>query len=57
MVFPTAGVAGHAHKHWSSDYVKKAIAVRVLALIMMLIGISIAIHAAVNFVIRGNMLE
>lgn len=50
------GVSGHAHKHWGSDYVKQAVAVRVLALTMMLIGICMAIYAAVNFRIRGNML-
>lgn len=50
------GVSGHAHKNWGSDYVKQAVAVRILALTMMLIGISMAIYAAINFRIRGNML-
>lgn len=50
------GVSGHAHKNWGSDYVKQAVAVRILALVMMLIGISMAIYAAINFRVRGNML-
>lgn len=50
------GVSGHAHKHWGGDFYKKAVAVRVLALAMMCIGIVMAVYAAVNFRLRGNML-
>ncbi len=51
-----AGVAGHAHKHWGSDFTTRAITVRVLALVMLLISIFMAIYAAVNFKRRGEML-
>lgn len=50
------GVSGHAHKHWGGDYVKRAVAVRLLALTMMVIGIVMAVYAAINFRVRGNML-
>ncbi len=52
----TAGVAGHAHRHWGSDFTARAIAVRVLALIMMAISIGMACYAAWNFKRRGDML-
>lgn len=53
---PCSGVAGHAHKHWGSEFTSRAILVRVLALVMMLISIFMAIYAAVNFKRRGDML-
>lgn len=49
-------MAGHAHRHWGSDFTARAISVRVLALIMMLISIFMAVYAAYNFKIRGDML-
>ncbi|GAB4819712.1 hypothetical protein N2152v2_006758 [Parachlorella kessleri] len=50
------GVAGHAHKHWGSDFTSRAITVRVLALVMLLISVFMAVYAAVNFKRRGDML-
>ena len=50
------GVAGHAHRHWGSDFTARAVAVRVLSLFMMGISIAMAIYAAYNFQKRGNML-
>lgn len=50
------GVSGHAHKHWGGDYAERAIAVRVLALVMMCIGITMAVYASINFRRRGDML-
>ena len=50
------GVAGHAHRHWGSDFTARAVAVRVLALIMMGIAIAMALFAAYNFRKRGDML-
>ena len=52
----SAGVAGHAHKHWGSDFTGRAITVRVLALVMLLISVFMAVYAAVNFKRRGDML-
>jgi len=49
-------VAGHAHRHWGSDFTVRAIGVRVLALLMMAISIGMAIYAAINFKRRGDML-
>ena len=51
-----AGVSGHAHKNWGSDYAARAIFVRVLALIMMALSILMTLYAAYNFRIRGEML-
>ena len=50
------GVSGHAHKHWGTEFATRAIAVRVLALMMMGISIGMAIYAAYNFKKRGDML-
>jgi uncharacterized membrane protein YidH (DUF202 family) len=50
------GVSGHAHKHWGSEYVSRAISVRILALMMMAISIGMALYAAYNFKKRGDML-
>ena len=52
----TAGISGHGHKHWGSDYTNRAIFVRLLALGMMAIAIGMAVYAAINFRIRGEML-
>lgn len=52
-----AGVSGHAHRHWSGEFMTRAIAVRVLALAMMAISIGMAIYAAINFKRRGDMLQ
>ncbi len=49
-------MAGHAHKHWGSDFASRAITVRVLALVMLLISIFMAAYAAFNFKRRGDML-
>ena len=51
-----AGVSGHGHKHWGSDYTSRAIFVRLLALGMMAIAIIMALYAAINFRKRGRML-
>ena len=51
-----AGISGHGHKHWGSDYTNRAIFVRLLALGMMAIAIGMAVYAAINFRIRGEML-
>ncbi len=51
------GVAGHAHKHWGSDFTARSIIVRVLALVMMLISIGMACYAAYIFKRRGDMLQ
>ena len=56
LCFLFAGVSGHAHKHWGSDFSTHAIAVRVLALFMMAISIGMAIYGAYNFKKRGDML-
>ena len=53
--FP-AGVAGHGHKHWGSDYTHRAILVRLLALVMMAAAIGMAIYSAIHFKLRGEML-
>lgn len=50
------GVSGHAHKHWGSEYLKRAVSVRILALVMMGISIGMAVYAAYNFKKRGDML-
>jgi hypothetical protein len=52
-----AGVAGHAHRHWGTEFTKRAIVVRVMALVMMFISICMAIYAAYNFKRRGDMLQ
>lgn len=51
-----AGVAGHAHRHWGSDFTVRAVGVRLLALLMMAISIGMAVYAAINFKRRGDML-
>lgn len=51
-----AGVSGHAHRHWGDEFSSRAIAVRVLALVMMAISIAMAVFAAYNFKRRGDML-
>lgn len=50
-------MSGHAHRKWSADFATRAVAVRVLALIMMAISIGMAIYAAYNFKKRGDMLQ
>ena len=50
------GVSGHAHHHWSTEFTNRAIAVRVMALVMMAISIGMACYAAYNFKKRGDML-
>ena len=56
-VFGTAGLSGHAHKHWGGDYQERAIFVRVVALILMALAIFMAVYAAYVFYYRGQMLE
>lgn len=51
-----AGISGHGHKNWGSDYTSRAIFVRLLALTMMAIAIGMAVYAALNFRKRGQML-
>ena len=51
-----AGISGHGHRHWGSDYTTRAIFVRLLALGMMAIAIIMALYAAFNFRKRGRML-
>lgn len=50
-------MAGHAHKHWGSDFTARTIAIRLLALGMMAISIAMALYAAYNFKLRGDMLQ
>lgn len=52
-----AGVAGHAHKHYSADFTARAIFVRSLALIMLLSSIAMALYATYNFRLRSSMLQ
>lgn len=51
-----AGVSGSAHKKWGSAHVNHIFAVRVMAIVMMIVGITMAIYAASNFRKRGDML-
>ena len=52
-----AGLSGHAHKNWGTDYQQRAIFVRVVALILMALSILMAIYAAYVFHFRGEMLQ
>ena len=52
-----AGLSGHAHKNWGTDYEQRAIFVRVVALILMALSILMAIYAAYVFHFRGEMLQ
>lgn len=51
------GVAGHAHRHWDSDFTARAIFVRSLALIMLLSSVAMALYAAYSFRLRSSMLQ
>eukprot|EP00884_Botryococcus_braunii_P003162 jgi/Botrbrau1/12847/Bobra.0045s0016.1 len=51
------GVSGVAHKKWSGEALQNVIFVRVVALITMCLSIFMAIYAAVNFKLRGDMLQ
>lgn len=51
------GVAGHAHKHWDSDFTAQAIFVRSLALIMLLSSVAMALYATYSFRLRSSMLQ
>lgn len=52
-----AGVAGHAHRHWGDEFTERAIVVRVVALVMLLISIALAVLAGLNFQRRAIFLE
>jgi hypothetical protein len=51
------GVAGVAHKKWSGAALDNVIFVRVIALVTMCLSIFMAIYAANNFRVRGDMLQ
>jgi hypothetical protein len=51
------GVSGVAHKKWSGAALHNVIFVRVIALITMCLSIFMAIYAAINFKMRGDMLQ
>jgi hypothetical protein len=51
------GVAGHAHRHWGSDYTEGALYVRVISMFMLTTSIVIACWAGFNFNNRANMLQ
>ena len=53
----SAGLSGHAHKNWGTDYEQRAIFVRVVALVLMALSILMAIYAAYVFHFRGEMLQ
>lgn len=51
------GISGHAHNHWGDDYQRRAVAARVLALLVMLTSICVAIYAAFLYVWRAVALK
>jgi hypothetical protein len=52
-----AGVAGHAHRHWGSDYTESALYVRIVSMCMLATSIVMACWAGYNFNSRANMLQ
>jgi hypothetical protein len=52
-----AGVAGHAHRHWGSDYTEAALYVRIVSMCMLATSIVIACWSGYNFNSRANMLQ
>lgn len=52
-----AGLAGHAHKNWGTDYEEQAVATRITALVMMATSIGMACYALFLFKSRGFLLE
>eukprot|EP00878_Enallax_costatus_P001908 GHUV01002069.1.p1 GENE.GHUV01002069.1~~GHUV01002069.1.p1 ORF type:complete len:131 (+),score=29.16 GHUV01002069.1:1421-1813(+) len=52
-----SGVAGHAHRHWGSDYTESAMYVRIISMFMLATSIVIAGWAGYNFNNRANMLQ
>jgi uncharacterized protein involved in cysteine biosynthesis len=52
-----AGLSGHAHKNWGSSYEQRAVFVRVVALVLMVLAIVVAVYAAWVFHYRGEMLQ
>lgn len=56
LLYP-AGVAGHAHRHWGSDYTESALYVRIVSMCMLSTSIVIACWAGYNFNSRANMLQ
>lgn len=51
-----SGIAGHAHRNWGDDYVERAIMVRLISLILLLLGITMAVWAGLTFTKRSNFL-
>lgn len=51
------GVAGHAHRHWGSDYTESALYVRIVSMCMLSTSIVIACWSGYNFNCRANMLQ
>lgn len=51
------GVSGVAHKSWGRAYAGHAVFVRLVATAMMVLSIFMAIYAARNFKLRGDMLQ
>ncbi|MEW5316473.1 MAG: hypothetical protein WDW38_007845 [Sanguina aurantia] len=52
-----SGVAGHAHRHWGDEFLEKAILVRVVSLLLLIISITIASWSGINFQKRAMYLE
>lgn len=50
-------MSGVAHKKWSGEALNNVIFVRVVALITMSLSIFMAVYAAINFKVRGDMLQ
>lgn len=53
----SAGVAGHAHRHWGDEFTERAIIVRVVSLVMLFMSVIIAVWAGLNFQKRAIFLE
>lgn len=56
-MYASIGVAGHAHRHWGSDYTESAMYVRIISMFMLATSIVIAGWAGYNFNNRANMLQ
>jgi uncharacterized membrane protein YidH (DUF202 family) len=51
------GISGVAHKSWGRAYAGHALFVRAIATAMMVLSIFMAVYAARNFKLRGDMLQ
>ena len=54
---PFPGVSGVAHKSWGRAYEGHAAFVRTISTAMMVLSIFMAVYAARNFKLRGDMLQ